>query len=773
MKIDEFKITRYGPLPDSGRIELQSFNLFFGENEDGKTLAIDALVKLMFGQNIKDFERIDRVEESPEGYVVIRDDKNKEIKIPEKGTFTKITNLTPSECRNVFIIRNSDLQVSSPEGEFYTTVANRLVGLRTDELSRIEESLREIGKITPNGSFEEGKDQKLKSRIKKAGKLVEKIQELTEKMKDEDFDKLEREELERGEEIEQVKHETENLENARKREKYEKGKRALERYNEDSASLCDLERYEEEDEQLWRDCTRESETHRKQKEEFVKELEENQKDLTEETVKLAAKRRDFGVLQEVKKKLDDEVRLELRNYETKSSELALQKSRNNFLTTVEVVSTALLFVSLIGVVFSSSLMFYVLVAASSLLTVISWTSKFQYVRNKARLSALFEKIRLSTSKHDLGAETAEQILSKIQKFDEEYAVESGELQEIERRTENFDSKIGELQNEKIPKLETKIDDVSEKIGEIRRKSGEESLPAYMKKLRQKEARQKSMGEQERILENLLESKSKKSEENSPFWAREISELEEYRGKAKDTKYKEATRSALKEKQRVLEAAQEEAIRKMSSAQERLAEKERETNEILRSEEYLCCKTYIDLEALKNALQRFVDENESNRDNVLQAIRIFDEIRNEEKNKVSDLFGDTSSISEYFKEITDGLYNAVYFKADTGEIRVKRRDGVMLEAEKLSGGAYDQLYLSIRLALGERLLKGNKAFFIMDDPFIKADKKRLQNQMNILKRISNSGWQILYFTAKDEIKDALKEDLANKSINYIATRSIVA
>ncbi|MCK4446656.1 MAG: AAA family ATPase, partial [Candidatus Marinimicrobia bacterium] len=71
MKIKEFSIRRYGPLPDSGRISLQNFNLFFGNNEDGKTLTIDALVKLLLGKYIKDFEHINRVDETPDGHVII------------------------------------------------------------------------------------------------------------------------------------------------------------------------------------------------------------------------------------------------------------------------------------------------------------------------------------------------------------------------------------------------------------------------------------------------------------------------------------------------------------------------------------------------------------------------------------------------------------------------------------------------------------------------------------------------------------------------------
>jgi len=67
MRVKEFSIMRYGPLSNTGRILLHGFNLFWGKNEDGKTLTIDALVKLLLGRSVREFERINRVEENPEG----------------------------------------------------------------------------------------------------------------------------------------------------------------------------------------------------------------------------------------------------------------------------------------------------------------------------------------------------------------------------------------------------------------------------------------------------------------------------------------------------------------------------------------------------------------------------------------------------------------------------------------------------------------------------------------------------------------------------------
>jgi len=48
---------------------------------------------------------------------------------------------------------------------------------------------------------------------------------------------------------------------------------------------------------------------------------------------------------------------------------------------------------------------------------------------------------------------------------------------------------------------------------------------------------------------------------------------------------------------------------------------------------------------------------------------------------------------------------------------------------------------------------------------------LQRQIDILKRISESGWQIIYFTAKDEVKDVLKKDIQNGKVQYIPIKGI--
>ncbi|MCK4349173.1 MAG: AAA family ATPase, partial [Thermoplasmatales archaeon] len=211
MKLKEFSIMRYGPLPNTGKIEMGNFNLLFGKNEDGKTLTIDALVRFLLGKNVKDFEDINRVNENPEGYAVLEEDGGNEIKLPEKGDLTNFADLTPSECRNIFIIRDSDLSISS-ESDFYTSITDRLIGLRTNELSKIRDNLLDLGKLTPGFTIRDKKGEKLKTNIDRAEKLIQYIEPILGQMEEEGFENLENDYVHHLECINQIKSQIDSLE---------------------------------------------------------------------------------------------------------------------------------------------------------------------------------------------------------------------------------------------------------------------------------------------------------------------------------------------------------------------------------------------------------------------------------------------------------------------------------------------------------------------------------------------------------------------------------
>ena len=573
------------------------------------------------------------------------------------------------------------------------------------------------------------------------------------------------------EKIDGIIQKTESLEDARRRETYEKGKRALDELKGALEKLKDLQVYTEGGEQLWRDSERDVQTWNEERKALLTDLRENEKKFKETSEKIREKERDFGVFEERKKKLDDEVKPELTIYDRKNEELASQEKMAKHLAPIGLTSAILFGISLLGSIVKPSLLFHVCATFFSILTAIWMVFRVRFGIRKAQLERTLKRIKLTLSKFELSAENIEGIHSNIQKFTDKYRKKLEELEEVTRDKEFLERDIEKLR-ERILRIRERIRDTKGKMDGLRIESGAASLRGYTKKLKLKQKHGKSKEQQTRILENLLGVKAKSFEENISYWNGEIKDLEEYKDRAKGIEYDEKTVSKLKGEEKSCNKKLEELEVKMSRSQKSLEEIERETNKILPLEaDYLHCKTSVDLEAVRNKLSEFINENETGKGTALGVIRIFEEMEKEEKEKVSELFGRDSSVSRYFKAITEGLYQEVAFSQEIGKIKVRRKDGVILEAEKLSGGTYDQLYLSIRLALGEKLLKGKKGFFIMDDPFVKADPDRLERQIEALRKISELGWQVLYFSAKGEVKEALEEDIEKGAINHVEIQSI--
>jgi len=190
---------------------------------------------------------------------------------------------------------------------------------------------------------------------------------------------------------------------------------------------------------------------------------------------------------------------------------------------------------------------------------------------------------------------------------------------------------------------------------------------------------------------------------------------------------------------------------------------------LSSEDEVGCSGISDLERICDLLEKFIHNNEKRRRYVQVAKQILDDIKKEEEKKITELFGEASSAITYFERITDGLYQNIIYDSESHGVKVRRSDGLELSANQLSGGAWDQLYFAVRLSLAEKILD-EKGFFILDDPFIKADPERLKSLFDILKDLSDEGWQIIYLSSKGEIKEIYeryyKDAAKYVSINYL-------
>ncbi|KKK87353.1 hypothetical protein LCGC14_2754090, partial [marine sediment metagenome] len=419
----------------------------------------------------------------------------------------------------------------------------------------IKKKLQELGKLTradSSASLSNGKEcGKIKSRLDKAAGLIEEMDTLEDEVKKEGFDRLEEESIRVKEEKDKIREKIEEFEEAGKREKYEKGKEALRALKRAFVKSKDLEVYNQGDSQLWRDNERDIKTGEKEKEQLLVELNEKERRFQKTSENLKQREQEFHTFKERKKELDNEVKPEIKNYQTKKGELLLKEAKNKFLTFLLAVSTILLGISLLGIIIRPGLLFYLLAILFSISFVVSSIFKLQLKKEKGSLEQLFEGIKLNLSRFALGADDIEGVLFHIQEFEEQYSKKAGELEEIRGEKNLLQSEMEKLKEERIAGIGDKIKSAHRKIEDVKIKAREESLTKYSQKLRLKLKCEKLAKEQESFLKALLGERGESLEENISHWDEELKELEEYKDRARHIKYNERSVVGLEEKGELL------------------------------------------------------------------------------------------------------------------------------------------------------------------------------------------------------------------------------
>ena len=114
-------------------------------------------------------------------------------------------------------------------------------------------------------------------------------------------------------------------------------------------------------------------------------------------------------------------------------------------------------------------------------------------------------------------------------------------------------------------------------------------------------------------------------------------------------------------------------------------------------------------------------------------------------------------AEIFAGLTGGRYGGVVLDRSFHLSAEPAGEGVYREAELLSAGALDQLYLAVRLAICDLVLPPEKAVpIILDDALANFDDDRCAAALNYLKKAARKR-QILLFTCHSREADFFSAD----------------
>jgi len=152
------------------------------------------------------------------------------------------------------------------------------------------------------------------------------------------------------------------------------------------------------------------------------------------------------------------------------------------------------------------------------------------------------------------------------------------------------------------------------------------------------------------------------------------------------------------------------------------------------------------EELGNLKEEKIDL-EQKRENIRRTIEYIEIAYNKMKEQITPKF--TKELSNVMEKLSDGKYKNVRINTN-GEIIVETSTGEYIDAESLSIGTIDQLYLSLRLATIKEITKENMPI-ILDEAFAYYDDNRLENILNYLINEYKNKQVIIFTCTKREIQ----------------------
>lgn len=758
MKIKEIRVHRYGPLADFVLTNPGNFTLLFGPNESGKTLLLDAVLRfLLHGKREQAlFWNRDRVEQEPNGFVDMQY-KNQVLRFPDDGSLPDLLDIQPEDLRNILVVRASDLHVQEDEQkEYYAGLTDRLMGIHREPMRRIIDKLLEIGRLMPTKrELSDAADyDSIASRFKNAQEILEEIKALTSNFRTDKLIDLERELIEAEEKHEEIKNQLVLLEQAEKRERYNAGQSILSDLAKRARQLDELPSITQVDYDDWRDAESDIERATSATEECQTELDhlEEQREQAIAEERSAREQLRKAEAKEVSiNDLQQDANLHRRNVEEDAGYSPLFEAAPRA-ASISAVLFAIAMVILTITPEDSTLRWMAPVAAAAFtISGVLWVvAKVRTGRQRRE----WEELRLQAAQLGMEVKMIEELLNAVRRFSDDLDRAKEKLSAAKTTRKRIEDDIIS-KKEAIEESRKKIKTRQEILEQLEKDFRVTSLDE-LEKTRQKVS---DLEDTKKELVTKLSERFGEAggdiEERMGVWREHVEELAEFAQAAEGVEYEQSRDNQLQADLKEIESTIEEKDDELKDVREKIADIAQRANEALRPKQNLPGDTLEDLNVVQRELGTFIKQTNEQAALARQAIDILEAILAEEEQKVKDLFGEDNLASQYFHSITDGVYQNVDYDPESGELLVIRPNEEVLSAYKLSSGTYDQLYLASRLSLGNQLLSGEPGFFLLDDPFLTSDSNRLARQLDILMSLAEEGWQIVYFSVKEEVRHELQ------------------
>lgn len=136
--------------------------------------------------------------------------------------------------------------------------------------------------------------------------------------------------------------------------------------------------------------------------------------------------------------------------------------------------------------------------------------------------------------------------------------------------------------------------------------------------------------------------------------------------------------------------------------------------------------------------------------------VFDQLeklRKQEDERIKENLN-SKNIQEAVSKITANKYKGVKLTGDKLEVIGELQN---FNLKELSTGTREQILLALRIGLSAELLKEDSMFLLLDDAFQNSDWERREVLVNNLANLAEEGWQIIYLTMDDHIRDLFEKE----------------